>query len=85
MVGHDLGTRELVKSPKTIASVLEAFAIAWTLARSGKPPKAPDVAADILHAPVQAGLNDLSVSQDRDQSVATLTGKVGTDDDKTRA
>src|SRR6266568_4328631 len=49
------------------------------------PPKAPDVTSDIRHALDQAGLNDVSVSQDREKSVVTLTGKVASDDDKSKA
>jgi hyperosmotically inducible periplasmic protein len=74
-----------MKLRKTVSSVLVAGAIALTLACSDRPPKAPDVAGDIRHSLDQAGLNDVSVSQDRDKSVVTLTGKVGSDDDKARA
>src|SRR5271165_261964 len=72
-------------STKSISCVLVAFAIVVTLACSDRPPKAPDVAGDIRHALDQAGLNDVSVSQDREKSVVTLTGNVVTDDDKMRA
>ena len=34
---------------------------------------------------IRAGLNDVSVKQDREKSVVTLTGNVPTDDDKIRA
>ncbi len=74
-----------MKSTKTISSVLIAFAMAITLACSDRPPKAPDVKADIRHALDQAGLNDVSVNQDREKSVVTLAGNVPTDDDKMRA
>lgn len=74
-----------MKALKTISIVLVACAITLTLACSDRPPKAPDVAGDIRHALDQAGLNDVSVNQDRDKSVVTLTGKVSTDDDKARA
>jgi len=74
-----------MKSPKTVSIILITLAIALTLACSDRPPKAPDVTGDIRHALDQAGLSDVSVSQDRDKSVVTLTGKVGTDDDKARA
>jgi osmotically-inducible protein OsmY len=33
----------------------------------------------------QAGLHNISVAQDRDQGVVTLTGKVATDGDKAKA
>jgi hyperosmotically inducible protein len=68
----------------TIISIA-LMALALTLGCSDRPPKAPDVASDIRHALDQASLNDVSVSQDRDKSVVTLTGTVATDDDKARA
>jgi len=74
-----------MKPPKTVSTVLVAVAIALTLACSDKSAKAPDVSSDIRHSLDQAGLNDVSVSQDRDKSVVTLTGKVSSDDDKARA
>ena len=74
-----------MKSLNSISSVVIALAIGLTLACSDRPPKAPDVAGDIRHSLDQAGLNDVSVSQDRDKSVVTLSGKVATDDDKARA
>jgi osmotically-inducible protein OsmY len=69
----------------TTSIVVVAFAIALTVACSDRTPKAPDVASDVRHALDQAGLNEVSVNQDRDKSVVTLTGKVSTDDDKARA
>ena len=74
-----------MKTAKSVSIVLVACAIALMLACSDRPPKAPDVAGDIRHSLDQAGLNDVSVSQDRDKSVVTLSGKVATDDDKARA
>lgn len=74
-----------MKTPKNVSIVLVGCAIALTLACSDRPPKAPDVAGDIRHSLDQAGLNDVSVTQDRDKSVVTLSGKVATDDDKARA
>lgn len=74
-----------MKTPKNVSIVLVACAIALTLACSDRPPKAPDVAGDIRHSLDQAGLNDVSVSQDRDKSVVTLSGKVATDEEKGRA
>ena len=74
-----------MKTLNTVSSALLALAIASTLACSDSPPKAPDVTGDIRHSLDQAGLNDVSVSQDRDKDVVTLTGKVATDDDKAKA
>ncbi len=73
-----------IKSTKSIAVALIASAITLTMACSDHP-KAPDVTGDIRHALDQQGLNDVSVSQDREKSVVTLTGDVQTDDDKARA
>jgi hyperosmotically inducible protein len=73
-----------MKLLKTVSLVLVAIAIAATLACSDRS-KAPDVAGDVRHALEQAGLNDVSVSQDRDKGVVTLSGKVRTEDEKARA
>jgi hyperosmotically inducible protein len=48
-------------------------------------PKSPEVSDSIRKSFDQAGLNDVSVSQDRDKGVVTLTGTVGSDSDKSRA
>lgn len=73
-----------MKRIKIVSIVLIAFAITATLACSDRQ-KARDVSDDIRHALDQAGLNDVRVGQDRDKGVVSLTGKVGTDDDKARA
>lgn len=73
-----------MKSIKTVSILLIAFAIAVTLACSDRQ-KAPDVTGNIRHSLDQAGLNDVSVGQDRDKGVVSLTGKVASDDDKARA
>src|ERR1700730_14361763 len=48
-------------------------------------PKSPDVSDTSRKSLDQAGLNDVSVSQDRDKGVVTLTGTVASDSDKSRA
>lgn len=47
--------------------------------------RAPDVADNIRNGLKQAGLNDVTVSQDRDKGVVTLGGSVLQDADKDRA
>src|SRR5579871_1391560 len=47
--------------------------------------RAPDVAGRIRDSLKQAGLNDVTVSQDRDKGVVTLGGNVNQDADKARA
>jgi hyperosmotically inducible protein len=71
-------------SRKTASTLFLGFAMTITLACSDKA-KAPDVTGDIRHALDQAGLNAVSVSQDRDKGVVTLTGNVPADTDKAQA
>jgi hyperosmotically inducible protein len=47
--------------------------------------KAPSVTGNIRSSLDQAGLKNVSVSQDRDKGVITLTGNVASDADKARA
>jgi hyperosmotically inducible protein len=75
-----------MKSLTSIAVLFVALAAGFlTVACSDNPPKAPDVSSDIRHALDQGGLNEVSVSQDRDKNVVALTGNVPTDDDKAKA
>lgn len=55
------------------------------LAGCSTTPKAPDVTGAIKDSLGQAGLKDVSVSQDREKSVVTLKGSVPADGDKMRA
>ena len=59
--------------------------IAGTLAGCSSMTKSPDVAGPIRKSLDQAGYKDVSVSQDRDKGVVTLTGHVAADSDKTQA
>jgi len=47
--------------------------------------KSPDVADSIRKSLDQSGLKNVSVSQDRDKGVVTLSGNVATDADKSQA
>jgi hyperosmotically inducible protein len=69
---------------KTVSTGLLTLALFAAVGCSDRA-KSPDVSGDVRHALDQAGLNDVSVSQDRDKGVVTLTGKVASDDDKARA
>lgn len=73
-----------MKTIKAVSTLLIAVAVATALACSSQH-KAPDVTSDVRNALNQAGLNDVSVSQDRDKGVVTLTGKAATNDDKAKA
>jgi hyperosmotically inducible protein len=52
---------------------------------SNTPPKSPDVAGQIRNSLGQAGLTDVSVSQDRDKGVVTLTGSAASEGEKGQA
>ena len=52
---------------------------------SGPSSKSPDVSDSIRKALDQAGLKDVSVSQDRDKGVVTLGGQVASESDKSQA
>src|SRR5262249_13029048 len=64
-----------------------AVALAGLLAVGGcsNNSKAPDVSGQIRQQLDQAGLQDASVSQDRDKGVVTLKGDVASDQDKSQA
>jgi hyperosmotically inducible protein len=52
---------------------------------SGTAVKSPDVADNIRKSLDQAGFKDITVSQDRDKGIVTLSGKVASDNDKLQA
>jgi hyperosmotically inducible periplasmic protein len=60
-------------------------AIAAALAACSSVPKAPEVAGNIHKSLEQAGYKDVSVSQDREKGVVTLSGHVAADNDKAQA
>jgi hyperosmotically inducible protein len=67
--------------------VYEALVVAaiGVFAACSDTPKSPDVADSIKQNLKSAGFNDVSVSQDRDKGVVTLTGTTPTDADKAQA
>lgn len=62
-----------------------ALAMAGLMGCSTTSTKAADVTASVRTSLDQAGLKDVSVSQDRDKGVVTLGGHVPADADKTQA
>lgn len=74
-----------MRSPRNCYSIPAFLIIASMAACSGTPTKSPDVAANIRQSLDQAGLKDVSVSQDRDKGVITLTGNTASDADKAQA
>jgi osmotically-inducible protein OsmY len=65
---------------------LVAVVVVWTLAGcSTTSTRAPAVSGNIRTSLDEAGLKDVSATQDRDKGVVTLGGHVMTDNDKLRA
>jgi hyperosmotically inducible periplasmic protein len=81
---------EFIKGEKMIklrlsAGMLTLLALGILAGCSGTTAKSPDVADGIRKSLDQAGLKDVSVSQDRDKGIVTLGGQVTSDSDKTQA
>lgn len=64
---------------------LTLIVLGTMLGCSGPSSKSPDVSDSIRKALDQAGLKDVSVSQDRDKGVVTLGGQVAGESDKSQA
>ena len=74
-----------MRSLKLFGSITTLLIIGNMTACSDTPTKSPDVASNIRTSLDQAGLKDVSVSQDRDKGVVTLAGNTATDADKAQA
>ena len=74
-----------MKSLKLFNSMMVLLIAGCLSACSNTPTKSPDVADNIRKSLDQASLKDVSVSQDRDKGVVTLSGTTTTDSDKAQA
>jgi hyperosmotically inducible protein len=74
-----------MKSLRLSCSMAMLLLIGSMAACSDTPTKSPDVADNIRKSLDQAGLKDVSVSQDRDKGVVTLTGNTASEADKSQA
>jgi hyperosmotically inducible protein len=74
-----------MKSLRTIFMLMPVLFAGLLLGCSNEPPKSPDVADSIRKSLESSGYQDISVSQDRDKGVVTLTGTVPSDSDKSQA
>jgi osmotically-inducible protein OsmY len=74
-----------MKAFKPCLSLLAVVVVGTLAGCSTTSTKPPDVSASIRTSLDQAGLKDVSASQDRDKGVVTLGGHVAADDDKSRA
>jgi hyperosmotically inducible protein len=74
-----------MKAIKLLVILLTLLAFGTVVGCSWFSAKSPDVSDSIRKALDQAGLKDVSVSQDRDKGIVTLGGQVATDDQKAQA
>ena len=74
-----------MKKIRLSVAMLTLLAAGTLASCSGTPAKSPDVSDSLRKSLDQAGLKDVSVSQDRDKGVVTLGGQVANDDDKMQA
>lgn len=74
-----------MKSQKLLGLLVAFFVLGSLYACSNTPTKSPDVADNIRKALDQAYFKDVSVSQDRDKGVVTLTGTTPSEADKAQA
>jgi len=74
-----------MKALRVSISTLALLAVGLLSGCSGTPAKSPDVSGSIRKSLDQAGLKNVSVSQDRDKGIVTLGGQVGSENDKSQA
>jgi hyperosmotically inducible protein len=73
-----------MKSRRLLLALLP-LVLVGALAGCSETNKSPDVTDNIRKSLDQAGYKDVSVSQDREKGVVTLTGTVATESDKSQA
>ena len=74
-----------MKTIKLVLTMLALLALGSMLGCSRASAKSPDVSDGIRKSLDQAGLKDVSVSQDRDKGIVTLGGQVASENDKAQA
>ncbi|MFZ3342977.1 MAG: BON domain-containing protein [Terriglobales bacterium] len=74
-----------MKSTKLFLAILTLLAAGIMAGCSTTAAKSPDVSDSVRKSLDQAGLKDVSVSEDRDKGVVTLGGQVASDNDKSQA
>jgi hyperosmotically inducible protein len=74
-----------MKTPKLFFALLALLAVGILAGCSTTAAKSPDVSDSIRKSLDQAGFKDVSVSQDRDKGVVTLSGQVTSENDKSQA
>jgi hyperosmotically inducible periplasmic protein len=66
-------------------AILALIAVGVLTGCSGTAVKSPDVAGNIRNSLDQAGFKNVTVNQDRDKGIVTLSGQVTSDNDKLQA
>ena len=74
-----------MKTTKLLVILLTLFAIGTVVGFSRFSSKSPDVSGNIRKGLDQAGLKEVSVSQDLDKGIVTLGGQVASGDQKAQA
>jgi hyperosmotically inducible periplasmic protein len=74
-----------MKKLRLSVTVLALLAVGILTGCSQTASQSPDVSDSIRKSLDQAGFKDVSVSQDRDKGVVTLSGQVASDNDKSQA
>ena len=74
-----------MKTIKLVLTLFTMLGIGALAACSGASQKSPEVSDSIRKSLDQAGLRDVSVSQDRDKGIVTLGGQVARESDKSQA
>jgi hyperosmotically inducible periplasmic protein len=74
-----------MKTLKFLFTLLTLLASVTLMGCTGSSAKSPDVSDSVRQSLDQAGLKDVTVSQDRDQGVVTLGGHVASENAKTQA
>ena len=74
-----------MKTLKLCFTLLALLLVGILVSCSGTATRSPDISDSIRKSLDQAGLKDVSVSQDRDKGVVTLGGHVAADADKSQA
>ncbi|MGB7437891.1 MAG: BON domain-containing protein [Candidatus Acidiferrum sp.] len=74
-----------MKRLRVSVAVLALLSVGILAGCSTTPTKSPDVSDSIRKSLDQAGFKDVSVSQDRDKGIVTLSGNVTSENDKSQA
>ena len=82
---EDADQRKNMKTLRLCLTMLMLLAVGSLVGCSRTSTKSPDVSDSIRNALDQAGLKAVSVTQDRDKGVVTLSGNVASDADKAQA